>query len=175
MAALSTIENIRAWPFSQEQATRLLLLKSAVLRELGLTDQASTLLADRVQYLTDSKLKADITLELARCQVAAEKLDTARTYLTEALSLVEPGPVAHTASLELAEVCLKLKDYRQTISICTQLLDSSASEQIKQQASKTLAAAYSSQRDYDKAAMALLTAPATKSKTHDDVTDAGDK
>ena len=175
VAALSTIQNIRAWPFSQEQATRLLLLKSAVLRELGLTDQASTLLADRVQYLTDSKLKADITLELARCQVAAEKFDTARTYLTEALSLVEPGPVAHTASLELAEVCLKLKDYRQTISICTQLLDSSASEQIKQQASKTLAAAYSSQQDYDKAAMALLTAPATKSKTHDDVTDAGDK
>jgi tetratricopeptide (TPR) repeat protein len=175
VAALSTIENIRAWPFSQEQATRLLLLKSAVLRELGLTDQASTLLADRVQYLTDSKLKADITLELARCQVAAEKLDTARTYLTEALSLVEPGPVAHTASLELAEVCLKLKDYRQTISICTQLLDSSASEQIKQQASKTLAAAYSSQRDYDKAAMALLTAPAAKSKTRNDVTGAGDK
>ena len=175
VAALSTIQNIRAWPFSQEQATRLLLLKSAVLRELGLTDHASTLLADRVQYLTDSKLKADITLELARCQVAAEKLDTARTYLTEALSLVEPGPVAHTASLELAEVCLKLKDYRQTISICTQLLDSSASEQIKQQASKTLAAAYSSQQDYDKAAMALLTAPATKSKTHDDVTDTGDK
>jgi len=175
VGALSTIQNIRAWPFSQEQATRLLLLKSNVLRELGLTDQASTLLADRVQYLTDSKLKADITLELARCAVAAEKFDTARTYLTEVLSLVEPGPVAHTASLELAEVCFKLKDYRQTISICTQLLDSSASKQIKQQASKTLAAAYGSQRDYDKAAMALLTAPAAKSKTHNNITDADDK
>jgi tetratricopeptide (TPR) repeat protein len=175
VGALSTIQNIRAWPFSQEQATRLLLLKSNVLRELGLTDQASTLLADRVQYLTDSKLKADITLELARCQIAAEKFDTARTYLTEVLSLVEPGPVAHTASLELAEVCFKLKDYRQTISICTQLLDSSASKQIKQQASKTLAAVYSSQQDYDKAAMALLTAPAAKSKTRNNITDADDK
>jgi tetratricopeptide (TPR) repeat protein len=175
VGALSTIQNIRAWPFSQEQATRLLLLKSNVLRELGLTDQASTLLADRVQYLTDSKLKAEITLELARCQIAAEKFDTARTYLTEVLSLVEPGPVAHTASLELAEVCFKLKDYRQTISICTQLLDSSASKQIKQQASKTLAAAYSSQQDYDKAAMALLTAPAAKSKTRNNITDSDDK
>ena len=101
-----------------------------------------------------------MTLELARCEIAANHLDLARSYLTDAISSMDPGPAAQTASLELAEVCLKLKDYRQTISICKQLFESSPSEQIKQKATKIIAAAYSSQKDYDKAAMALLTSPA---------------
>jgi tetratricopeptide (TPR) repeat protein len=158
VAALGTIENVRAWPFSQEQVTRLLLLKSNVLRAMGLADQAITALTDKVPYLTDSQLKADIMLELARCYVACANLGLAKEHLTEALSLVEPGPVAQQAHLELADVCLKLGDNQQTISICTQLLASSASEQTKQQASKILASAYSRQEDYDKAAEALLTA-----------------
>ena len=158
VAALDTIENVRAWPFSQEQLTRLLLLKSCVLRSIGLADQAITLLADRAQYLTDPRLKAGIILELARCNVAKQNLDVARAHLIEVISLVEPGPVAWQASVELAEVCLKLGEYRQTVSICTQLLDSSAPEQTKQQCSKILASAYSKEHDYDKAAESLLTA-----------------
>jgi tetratricopeptide (TPR) repeat protein len=99
-----------------------------------------------------------MTLELARCYVAAQNLELARTHFTEVLSMVEPGPVAQQASLELADVCLKLDDHQQTISICNQLLGSSASEQIKQQASKILASAYSRRHEYDKAATALITA-----------------
>ena len=157
VTALNTVENIRSWSFSQEQTTRLLLLKSKIMRESGLIEQAVALLTDRIQYLTDAKLKAYVTLEMARCEIAANHLDLARSYLTDAISSIDAGPDAQTASLELAEVCLKLKDYRQTISICKQLLDSSPSGQIKQQASKVMAAAYSNQKDYDKAAMALLT------------------
>jgi tetratricopeptide (TPR) repeat protein len=157
VTALKTIENVRPWSFSQEQTTRLLLLKSKIMRESGLVEQTVALLADRIQYLTDTKLKAYVTLEMARCEIASNHLDLARSYLTDAIPSIDAGPDAQTASLELAEVCLKLKDYRQTISICKQLLDSSPSEQIEQQASKILAAAYSSQKDYDKAAIALLT------------------
>ena len=165
VSALGTIENIRAWPFSQEQVTRLLLLKSNILREMGLTDQAITVLTDKAPYLTDSRLKAGIMLELARCYVAAQNLDLARTHLTEALSLVEPGPEAQQAQLELAEICLKLGDHRQTILICTQLLDSSACVETKQQATKILASAYSRQQNYDKAAMTLMTASVLPDET----------
>ncbi len=179
VAALGTIENVRVWPFSQEQVTRLLLLKSKALRAVGLTDKAAALLADRAQYLTDPQLKANVMLELARCHIAAQNLDFARAYLTEVLSLVEPGTVSQQASLELADVCLKLGDHQQTISICTKLLDSSASEQTKQQASKILASAYSRQEDYDKAALALLTASVlpdtTKQTTGSDAADRGDQ
>jgi tetratricopeptide (TPR) repeat protein len=165
VAALDTIENVRVWPFSQEQTTRLLLLKSGILRTIGLTDQAITLLSDRAQYLTDPRLKAEIIFELARCYVASKNLELARSHLTEVLSLVEPGPLAQQASVELAEVCLKLGEYQQTISICTQLLNSSAAEQIKQQCSKILVSAYSKQQDYDKAAMSLVTASVLPEKT----------
>jgi tetratricopeptide (TPR) repeat protein len=132
---------------------------------MGLTDQAISLLADRVQYLTDPRLKAEIILETARCCAASQNLELASAHFTEALSLVEPGPFAQQVSLELAEVCLKLGEYKQTISICTQLLNSSAPEQIKQQCTKILASAYSKQRDYDKATMSLLTASVLPEKT----------
>jgi tetratricopeptide (TPR) repeat protein len=170
VAALDTIENVRVWPFSQEQTTRLLVLKSSILRKMGLTDQAIALLSDRTQYLTDQQLKAEIILEIARCCVASQKLELARTHFTDVLSLVEPGPFAQQASVELADVCLKLGEYQQTISICNQLLSSSASEQIKQQCSKILASAYSRQKNYDRAAASLLTAsvlPETTKSGHE--------
>jgi len=175
VTALKTVENIRPWSFSQEQTTRFLLLKSEILRESGLVEQASALLADRIQYLTDAKLKAYVTLEMARCEIAANHLDLAKSYLTNAISSIDAGPDAQTASLELAEICLKLKDYQQTIFICKQLLDSSTPEQIKQKASKLLAAAYSNQKNYDKAAMALLASPTNQSTTKENKTDTSEK
>jgi tetratricopeptide (TPR) repeat protein len=170
VTALNTIENVRPWSFSQEQTTRLLLLKSQILRESGLSEQAIIMLTDRIQYLTDAKLKTSVTLEIARCEFTANHLDVARAYFTDAISSMDAGPDAQAASLELAEICLKLKDYRQTILICEQLLRSSSSEQLKQQASKVSAAAYSSQKDYDKAAMSLLTLSASQNVTKENKT-----
>jgi len=135
-----------------------LLLKSKTLRAIGLAEDATTVLAERAQYLTEPHLRASIILELARCEIAIQNHVGARAHLTEVLSLVEPGPIAHQVSLELAGVCLKLNDIQQAISICTKLMESSASTQIKEQASRTLAAAYSKQQNYDKAALALLMA-----------------
>lgn len=170
--ALGTIENVRAWPFSQEQITKLLLLKSNILRAMGLPDQAITILTDKAPYLTDSLLKADIMLELAECYLATENLELAREHLTQALSIIEPGPAAQQASIKLAKICLELNDHPQTISICRQLLATSTDERVKLGASKILASAYRRQQEYDKAAEALLTASVlsetTKSITEKD-------
>ena len=174
VTALQTIENVRPWSFSQEHTTRMLVLKGSILRESGLTEQAISLLNDRIQYLTSTRLKADVTIELARCEIAVNHPDMARAYLSDAISTIEPGPVAQSASLELAEVCLKLTDYKQTISICNQLLDSSPSAEIKQRASKLLSAAYSSQKNYDKAALALL-APADRHNKEKKTTETSEK
>jgi hypothetical protein len=74
---------------------------------------------------------------------------------------------------------MKLGEHQQTISICKKLLDSSACEQIKQQASKILASVYSKQENYDKAALALLTTSAlpdtTKQTTGGDNAGRGDQ
>jgi len=176
LTALNIIENVRPWSFTQEQTTRLLLLKSAILRETGLPDQAITLLTDRIQYLTDAKLKAGVNLELARCSIAANQLDMARAYFSEAIPSLESGPASKEATVELAQVCLKLNDYKQAIYICKQLMETSVSQKIKEKAAKTLAAAYSSQQEYDKAAMALLNLQSSQNTTKENKTiDASEK
>ena len=158
VAALSVIENVRSRPFSQQQVTRLLLLKSGVLREMGLADKAITILTEKIQYISDNRLKADITLELARCYYTGQNLESARKYYTDAIFLLEPGAASQQASCELAEVSLKLGDNEQAVSICTKLVDSSTQPQTKQAASKILASAYSNLKQYDKAAQILIMA-----------------
>jgi predicted Zn-dependent protease len=70
--------------------------------------------------------------------------------------MVEPGPLAYEIALKLADVCLKLEQNSQAISICLQLLDSGPSSPILQKALGILATAYNRQKDYDRAALALL-------------------
>jgi len=155
--ALALLENTRSRQFSmEEESIEILLLKSRLLRTMGLADEAIAALGDRAQYTLDPQVKVGISFELAKCYIAKENLELARRDLTEIIMLVEPGSLAHEIALELADVCLKLGQSSQTISICSQLLDLNPSEQIKQKALDILAAAYSRQKNYDKAALALL-------------------
>jgi tetratricopeptide (TPR) repeat protein len=153
--ALALLENMQPWQFSQKEYIEILLAKSKVLRSMGLTDKAITTLGDKAEYLDDPKLKARVSFELAECLAAGGDLELARSKLAEILTFVEPGFFAHEVALKLAEVCLKLGQNAQTISICSQLLNSRPSAQIRQKALNTLATAYQQQKNYDRAAMAL--------------------
>ncbi|MGA2093425.1 MAG: tetratricopeptide repeat protein, partial [Sedimentisphaerales bacterium] len=172
---LAIIENVRDRPLSQGQSTQLLILKSRALRGMGLADKALAALSDREHYVADSQLKAGIIIEIARCGVSEGKFDLAKERLTEGLSLLNAGPEAQQVSLELAEVCLKLGENQQAITICSRLIDSSqsrspatgegrqtADESIKRRASGILASAYNKQQDYDRAAQIILMASKSK-------------
>lgn len=154
--ALKTIENMYPWPFSQAESTQILLLKSRLLRAMGLLDKAVTILIDRTEYLTDGRLKVQISFELAKCYRAEGKPQLARTRLVELLTVVEPGPLANEVSLELADVTLELGQTGRTIALCSQLLEGRISAPTRQRATKLLAEAYNRQKNYDKAALALL-------------------
>jgi len=154
--ALDVLENVHSWRFSQREFTEILLLKSKIFRAMGLADNAIAALGDRAEYISDSQLKAEVSFELTKCHIAKGNLELARSSLTEILVLVAPGPLAHKITLELADVCLKLGQNSQAISICSRLLDSDPSSQIKQKALSILAAAYNRQKNYDRAALALL-------------------
>jgi len=154
--ALDVLENIRSVAFSQKESVEMLLLKSEVLRAMGLVDKAIVVLGDRVEYISDSQLKARISFELTNCYIAKGNLQLARANLTGILILAEPGPFAHEIALELANVCLKLGQNSQAISVCSQLLDSGPSERVKQEALNILATAYTREKNYDSAALALL-------------------
>jgi len=154
--ALDVLENVRPWRFSQKQSIDILLLKSQILRAMGLVDKAIAAIGDRAEYIPDPQLKAKISFELAKCYITKGNPELARRNLTEILVLVEPGPLSHKAACELADVCLKLDQNPQTISICSQLLDLGPSSQIKQKTLNILATAYKRQKNYDRAAAALL-------------------
>ena len=157
LEALALLENTHTRQFSQEEESiEILLLKSRLLRTMGLADEAIAALGDRAQYTLDPQVKVGISFELAKCYIAKENLELARRDLAEIIMLVEPGPLAHEIALELADVCLKLGQNSQTISICSQLLDLGPSAKTKQKALDILAAAYSRQKNYDRAALTLL-------------------
>jgi len=155
LEALDALENAHSVALSEEQSIDMLLLKSTIYRMLGLVDYAIDSLRNRAEYVTDPKLRIKITYELAQCYFANGDLELARSSYSDVLRAVEPGPMAENAALELAEVCLELGQSSQSISVCLQLLDTELTEQTKQRALKTLAAAYNHQKDYDKAALAL--------------------
>jgi TolA-binding protein len=153
--ALDALENTRMIALSEQQSIDMLLLKSEIYRMLGLVDTAIDILRNRVEYVNDSRLRIKITFELAKCYLANNNLEYARNNFSEVLRTAEPGPLAQSAALELADVCLRLEQGSQAISVCSQLLEMDISEQIKQKTLRILAEAYNQQKDYDKAVLAL--------------------
>ncbi len=156
VGALVLLENTRSWHFSKVESIEILLLKSRVLRSMGLVDKAITVLGDEVEYLPDSQLKVRMFFELANCLIDKGNLESAREKLTKVLVMVSPGLLAYEIALKLAEVCLRLNQNSQAISICLQLLDSDPSAPVSQKALEILATAYNRQKNYDRAALALL-------------------
>jgi tetratricopeptide (TPR) repeat protein len=153
--ALNALENFRSVTLSQEQSVEMVLLKSKIFRILGLVDEAIVSLQDKAGYVSDKQLDAEISYELALCHVAKGDLEQARSLLSEILSVVEPGTLAQKASQALSDVCVKLDQNEQAISVCLKILESNPSGEIKQSTLKILATAYEEQEEYDKAALAL--------------------
>ncbi len=154
--ALELLEGVHPWQFSRKESIELLLLKSKVFRFMGLHDKAIVMLGGIVEYLPESQLKTKVSFELTNCYVAKGDLELAHKNLTEILINAAPGPLTQEIALVLAEVCLKLNQISQTVSVCLQLLDSDVSTEIKQRTLGVLATAYKNQKKYDKAALALF-------------------
>ena len=154
--ALNMLEDIHPVALSQKESIEILLLRSKALRAMGLVDKAIVILGDRAEYIPDTQLKAQIYFELSDCYIEIGNLNLAHKKLVEVLVLAESGPLSHKIALRLAEVCLQLGQNNQAISICSQLLDLQPSEQIKQKTLDLLAMAYKQQKNYDRAALALL-------------------
>jgi len=154
--ALALLEAVHPWQLSKKESIEILMLKGKVFRFMGLPDKAISSLGDIAEYLPDSQLKTRVSFELVNCYIAKGDLEFALEKLPEILSSAAPGPLAHEIALELAEVCLKLEQNPQAVSVCLRLLDSAVQERIKQKTLKVLAAAYNRQKKFDDAALALF-------------------
>ena len=154
--ALNLLGNIPPVALSQNESIEISLLKSRILRKIGLIQKAIALLGEKTEYISDHQLKTRISLELADCYIDNGNLNLASDKLTNIFIIAEPGPLAQEAALKLADVCLKLDKYPQAASICLQLLDMEPPEKTRQKALELLAKAYGKQKYYNKATLALL-------------------
>ena len=154
--ALDLLKNTNSSALSQKETLKILLLKSKAFQAIGLVDKAVAILCDKSKYLNDTQLKTKIEFELSRCYVQKNELDLAKKTLVGILALTESGALAHKVALKLGDICLKLGQDSQAISVCSQLLELQPSEQIKQETLELLAMAYNQQENYDRAALALL-------------------
>ncbi len=154
--ALGVLENVKSGRLSQVENVEMLLLKSRVLRQMGFVNKAIASLGDRAEYITEPELKARILFELAGCYIEDGRLELARRNLTQILVLVERSSFSDKAAVELADVCLRMGQGAKTVELCTKILEFEPEEQIKKKARLLLAEAYKQQKEYDKAALALL-------------------
>ncbi len=154
--ALNTLEGTHAWQLSQQETIDLLLLRSQVLRAIGLVDKAVAILGEKVQFLPSPVLKSKVALELTACYREQGRLEEARRVLSEAFSLVEPGPLAQDVGCELAQVSLSVSQPSQAISVCTQLLEHTQTSAERKRVKTLLAEAYRDQQKYDQAVSTLL-------------------
>jgi len=156
LEALDILDGSEAQQFSQEDALEVVLLKARVLCRIGLADLAVGLIRHHVQYLVDPELKARANLELARSLKARGHIDEAAACLGDILVYAASGQTAQTVQYELAAACLELNRHEQTVGICLDLLRSDPPDDIRQQTFRLLAQAYARQRDYERAAQALI-------------------
>ena len=154
--ALTLLETIDSWKFSSKESLDILLLKSKVLRLMGIPDKAIKAIGYNDEFLPASQLKTRMSFELANCYITKGDLDLAHNKLTDILMSAGPGPLSNEISLRLAEVCLELGQNSQAITVCKQLLDSEISVQIREKALKVQVAAYNHQKNFDNAALALV-------------------
>lgn len=150
------LENIYSVALSQKESIEILLLKSRALRAMGLIDKAIAILGDRAEYIPDPQLKAQVRFELCECYIERGDLNIAYKNMAEILVDIKPGLLAYEVALKLSDVCLELDHDSQAAFVCLQLLELKPPEQIKQKALTLLAKAYNHQKDYNKAALALL-------------------
>ena len=156
LRALSALDNIETWNFTEQQATQLLILKSKTLAQMGLPQSAASQLQNSISYTTDPQLKNIIAFEMAKCQIKSGQLENARKTLTNILTDAEPGDFCHRVALELAQVCFSLEEYDHSFSVCKQLLQMNANEKIKKAAKDVLLRTFEKRNEYDNAAKLLI-------------------
>ncbi|MCE5340908.1 MAG: tetratricopeptide repeat protein [Planctomycetaceae bacterium] len=154
--ALNLLGSIDMTSLTQDESVQVLILKSKMLRAMGLIDRALTIFGDRVEYTYDKQLRSQIYFELSQSYRQKGDLNTAGKLLSEVVVLAKAGPLLYDASISLANICLELGNGSQAISVCRQLLELEPEAGVKQKALEILAAAYKQNKNYDSAALALL-------------------
>lgn len=154
--ALDILQEAFSRHLTQKEMVHLLLLKSRILRSMGLTDKAIVLLNDKEGYLLDNSLKAMLGSELSKCYMEQGDWEHAYKKLMQILEWSQSGPLMHETMLQLAQVCAIRGLDTQAASVCTKLTGLNPDDSIRRQAAEIQATIYQKQKKYDLAVLELL-------------------
>ena len=155
VAALNILENVPVSQLSQEYACEMLIAKAQILREIGITDTAISLLRRKIEFIADSELRAKLSFELAKCYYHSGDLRIARKEVTDAIAGLPAGLLSQQAKLFLADTAIQLGEYEQAKQVCLQFLNQAGyDEQNRNEALDLLGRAYANMDKPDKAALA---------------------
>ncbi len=138
-----------------EQACTKALLEAQVFRSIGLVDKARSILRMELSRVNDPDIRSQIGMGLAGCHIASSDYVSARNILMEILPSLSPGENLWQASMELADICIKLNSPDQAIKVIEPVLASNCPDPIRRKAASTLGEAYLLKKEYDKAAFAF--------------------
>lgn len=154
--AFDIMNNIASRQYPQDAAVSLLILRSRALRQMGLIDNAVSILSDREEYLINNELKAQIAYEISECYMEQERFQLAYKKLMQTLQWAESGPLVQKSLLLTAKAAVKLKLDDEALKVCTELLNLSPDESIEKEALRLVASIYDRQNNYDRAALVLM-------------------
>ena len=155
VVALNILENVSISQLSQEDACKLLITKSRILRDLDLSETGISLLRRKIEFIADSQLRAELTLELAKAYADVGDYRVARKELTDIISDLPKGTLLNQANLMLIDIAIKLGDYEEAKYICLQFLSHIENAEMKQKASNYLGQIYTKLNQMNKAALAF--------------------
>ena len=159
VAALGLLEGLSPKEATPQQADEILLARAEILSAMRLPEQAGLLLRRALASCSSAQTHARMTIQLARTMVDCGDVNGARETLCELLPKMDPGPLAHRAALDLADICVRSDRNAQAITVCRELLKSPCSEDVRRKAREVLGRAYVREKDYQRAAMALSGLP----------------
>ncbi len=154
--AMGILENIKMWQLTPAQAIRAIQLKADIYYRIGLSQKAIAILAEKIDYLSDAKLRTNVILQLSDYLMETNKPQRARQLLAQCIVRVDDLEQIREVNRKLADASLMLSDYDTVISICSKLLAEELPSELRRHLQKTLAKAYESKNDYEKTALVLL-------------------
>ncbi len=155
VVALNILESIPVSQLGQEFACEVLSTKARILSALDINDTAVSLLRRKIEFVADSRLRAKLNFELAKCLAAIGDLRIARRKLTDALMDLPPSLSAQQANLLLAKVSMELGQNAQARDVCLVLLrNEDIDNEIKRDTLNLLGRIYTQLNQHNQAALA---------------------
>ena len=156
LEAMNILESVPQSHLGQQDSCELLIAKAGILREIDAADSAVSLLRRKVEFIADSRLRAWLTLELAKCYLATGDYALARQEINDILADIQDPVRVRQAQLILARAAEKLGQPDQAETFCIAILTSPQTEsEIQNEAFNVLGRVYAGQKRYEKAALAF--------------------